>query len=66
MELETKCSQYEKALLLATEDPAVTNSVQAYDFVMSHLGVDKSQRPAIRRVKGSLVKKLEHKIEVLK
>lgn len=62
---ESQSSLFERALLLATEDPEVTNTIQAYDFVTKNLSLNVEQRPALRRVKAQLVKKLQHKIEVL-
>ena len=57
---------FEKALMLATDDPKVKTSSDAYDFVTKELELTKAQRPALRRVKAGLVKELERKIEVLK
>ncbi len=56
-------SQIEDELLKASQLPEVKNTRQAYDTVCDIVGKDK--RPAIRRVKGELVTKLEKILEVL-
>ena len=64
--MESQSSLIEKALLLACADPEIKTASQAYDFVLSELSLDDNKRPAVRRVKGTLVKKLERIIKVLK
>lgn len=64
--MESQSSLIEKALLLACKDPKVETATQAYDFVIANLSLEHSQRPAVRRVKGALVKKLERIVKVLK
>lgn len=63
---KTLSSIMEESLLLACQDPGVETASQAYDFVLVQLELGHNQRPAVRRVKATLVKKLEYTLGVLK
>lgn len=63
--MESQREIFEKALLMATGDPNVKTVSDAYNAVMSALELKNTERPALRRVKASLVRKLKHQVEIL-